>query len=58
MNAVKIGIVVGGAFVVGDMGGGWLADRFGIAASSTWSRKGVKIGTGIATYFLLASVLG
>lgn len=58
MNAVKIGLVVGGAFVAGDMLGGKLSDAIGIAPSSAWSRKGVKIGTGIAAYFLLASVLG
>jgi hypothetical protein len=58
VNAIKIGAIVGGAFVAGDIGGGRLADMLGIAPSSEWSRKGVKLGTGIAAYLILASVLG
>lgn len=58
MNAIKIGVVVGGAFVAGDVGGAKIADAIGLGLDRVWARKGVKIGTGIAAYLVLASVLG
>lgn len=58
MNAIKLGALIGGTFVIGDIAGAKIADAFGLTLESPWARKGVKIGVGVAAYFLLASVLG
>lgn len=54
MNAIKIGIIIATPFVVGSIGGGKLAE---LAKLEGWSATGVKLGTGIAAYVIVANLL-
>lgn len=53
---IKLAIVIGSSYALGDLVGGKLAD---VAKFSTGgARTGTKLATGVAAYFILSSILG
>lgn len=52
---IKTALVFGGAYALGSVGGGKVADMLKVETDGV--RTGVKIGTGVLAYFVLASAL-
>lgn len=50
-------ILVGGSFAIGEYGGDWIADALHVDAAHLWTRRGIKIGLGLASWMLIAAVL-
>jgi hypothetical protein len=52
---IKTALVFGGAYALGSLGGGKVADAVG--ATSDGARTGIKIGAGVVAFYVLSMVL-